>query len=46
MKRANPKAVDSFEKARIAFFGTGNITTRERASVAEFLEPRTDAADP
>jgi hypothetical protein len=46
MKRANPKPIDSFEKARLAFFGTGNTTTKEWASVAEILEPRTDAAAP
>ena len=33
-------AEDSFEKARKAFFGTGETTPKPSASPAEFFKPR------
>jgi len=46
MKKAGLTAEDSFEKARHAFFGTGNTTTKQSASSAQNLKSRNDAAKP
>jgi hypothetical protein len=44
MKRANPMAEDSFEKARKAFFGTAGATPKVSTPLTECLKPQDSSA--